>query len=468
MIGRGLKILVGFDATAATKALILLSPYSFMFSKLKKLFGSKETKSKTAFLTVPELESEVSAAIGSKSQELELICGKEMAEIKFLHSRATVLIGDIKKKEIEGKENERFNKAAFTSKSHVELQLMRVLQKIDPKEHGMQILDTRAYTEEAIAVLVKEVIHFRKSIVYTSVYLKDEMKALGEILQQLLEKLQALKKEFDERKDFFEAEKLEKQLKELKTAKENVLLEKEKAKQAQESLKEKEKFVEVGKDKLVEFGAGEKMIVIKQLEEEKQKLLSEKQELKTEVSSLLSTIDKPLQRFKQLVDSGRWKLSREEKNTLDGFITNPIIALRADPKGENFKKILTNIVKAIEDEKIDFKEKEKEKKLQALNDIIAFDFFDKMFWRMNEIQKKQIELEKSLAESKYYDEKEKLESKLHESKRVLVEKEDLLKNQTSAVLAAENIFEEKKKSIEEIASKILKKSIYVKPELDSE
>lgn len=436
-----------------------------VFGLFKGLFGKKEI-TKTSFLTINELEKELDLATDSKRKELELVCGKEMAEIKFLHSKAVSLIEDVKKKEIEGKENERFNKAAFTSKSHIELQLMRVLKKIDPKEQGRQIEETRAYIEEAISILVKEVIHFRKSIVYTSIYLKDEMKVLGETLQQLLEKMQALKKDFNERKEFFESEKLEKQLKELNALKKKIDAESKKTEEIKKEMQGKMKIVNLSKEKISEFDSGEKMIIIKQIEEEKQKLMNEKQELKTEVSSLLSTIDKPLQRFKQLVDSNRWKISREEKNTLDGFITNPIIALRTDPKGENFKKILTEVVKAIEDEKIEFKEKEREKKLQSLNDIIAFDFFDKMFWRMNEIQRKQIELEKSLAESKYYDEKEKLSSKLKENERVLLENEETLKSQESLVLVIEKSFEEKKKMIEENASTILKKNVFIKLESD--
>jgi hypothetical protein len=140
-------------------------------------------------------------------------------------------------------------------------------------------------------------------------------------------------------------------------------------------------------------------------------------------------VDRPLQRFNQLVESGRWVLPSKEKEILGLFLTNPVLALKSDPKAELFKKVLAEVIKAIEDNSVELKEKEKEKRLEALQEIINFDFFGKVFWRMNELQRKQDELNKEISKS---DAKKELEKMITEigagEKEILGEKELLLES----------------------------------------
>ena len=56
---------------------------------------------------------------------------------------------------------------------------------------------------------------------------------------------------------------------------------------------------------------------------------------------------------------------------------------------DELKKLLFEHQKKLEELS---KDKEKETRLAAIQELINFDFFGKVFWKMNELQKKQIDL----------------------------------------------------------------------------
>lgn len=432
---------------------------------LSKIFSSIfNKKSKTNVYSTTELVNELEKELASKRKGLEFSSAKKMAEIKFLHSKIITLIKDVQKKELQGKENERFNKAAMTAKSHIEIQLMRMLEKIDPSTTGTNLTQIHAYSEETISILVKEIIHFRKNIVYTSIYLKDEMKNLGETLQELLNNLQELKKEFDENKDYFEFEKIKEKIKTVEIISKELENQKNKVIDAGEEINKIKFDLKKHENKIDEFNSGKEIKKLEELEMEKQKILNEKQSLKIELSSLLSSIDKPLQRFNQLVETGRWKMPNEKKELLNAFITNPIIALKSDPKGIEFKKILNEIIQAIEEGKIELKDKEKEKKLSALNEIISFDFFEKIFWKLNEIQVSQIEIDKKIKECSVFETKNKMSTKLNEiNKKILILNEEKNNEERKEKELIEKM-EKEKLIITNFASNILGKTIIINNE----
>jgi len=334
-----------------------------------------------------------------KNRELENLSAKKFSEIKYLHSKALNLINALKEKELEGKENERLNRAVLTSKHQIENQLKKLLEKINPTDRGNTIDDARAYSGESYALLLNEIISFRKNIIYTSFYLKDEMKEIGEILQEMINIFVELNKTYAENKNLFEFEKLKENIGSITEKKNAIQKLNEQMTEINTQISEKENLLTTQKDNILKKKVGKEMVEVKHLEEEMTKLMSEKQDLKTQISALLINVDRPLARFKQLVDSGRWKVTKEEKEMLDLFITNPILALKKDPKADLFKKVLTQIVKAIEEGAVELKDKEKETRLAALAEIINFDFFGKVFWKMNEIQKRQIDLNKELSKS---------------------------------------------------------------------
>ena len=206
------------------------------------------------------------------------------------------------------------------------------------------------------------------------------------------------------------------------------------------------------------------MQAVKSLEEEMVNLMNQKQDLKTEISGLILSIDRPMNRFKQLVDSGRWKLPAEEKEILNQFIVNPILALKKDPKAELFKKVLLEIRKAIEEGAVELKDKEKEKRLAAIQELINFDFFGKVFWKMNELQKKQIDLNKELEKNVAKKDIEKDHGKIKETDNELGEIKSQIEEVTNEQDSVKKEIEKDLIMVKEFAGNVLGKTVIFEEE----
>jgi len=363
------------------------------------IFGSKEKSSSAVETTLEYLPLLIEKDFSARRTILEEFVANKMAEIKYAHGKCTSQLVAIEKMELEDKPNARFNKAAATSKRQFDSQMQKLLQKLDPKDRGNTVDDARHYAGESYMLLFNEINSFRKNIAYTSVYLKDEMKVFGEALQEILNNLGAMNKEFEKEKELFQFENAKERIGKIIKMREIINdLEGQKIRLAEEH-KQKELALEKQKTAISEMENGEGMKEMKSLEEEKVKLMGEKQDLKTEVLTLLASIDRPMQRFKALVDSGRWKLNDGHKEYLTALSTNPMLVLKGDPRAFTLKQILGELKKAIEEEKVELKDKEKEKRLSAIDEIMTFNFFEKVFWKLNEVQKKQVDIEKALLKS---------------------------------------------------------------------
>ena len=355
----------------------------------KNLFKKEPIVIKTTIENLPLI---LEKGFASKKAELEEYSAKKISETKYLHSRAKAMIKSINETPLDEKTNERLNHAVETSKKQLIIQLEKLLDKIDPCKIEHKTNSYREYAGRSEAILVSEINNFRKNIAYTSFYHKEEMKELGETLQNLLNNLHEINQKFVSEKDLLEFENFKdkigssiKKKKELTNSQKQIEMLNEKIVHTQELIKKQE-------EKINSKMNNSAMLQAKNAEEELVKLASTKQDLKLEISALLLNIDRPLARYKQIVDSGRKKVPKEEKEMLDLFITNPILALKKDPRAELFKKILKDMKQLILDGEIELKDKEKEKRLEALDEIAKFDFFGKVFWKMNELQKKQIDL----------------------------------------------------------------------------
>lgn len=175
------------------------------------VFGKKNETEEiiTNFDLLPTL---IQKNFEAETRDLELESAKIISELKYLHEKGKSILIDIQKKELDEKENNRFNKAALTSKKQIENQLAKALEKINPEKAGSEIDEIRAYSNESYFLIINEINSFRKNIAYTSVYLKDEMKLLGQTLQEIINKLTQLNKNFSDKKYIFEFEKIKKRL----------------------------------------------------------------------------------------------------------------------------------------------------------------------------------------------------------------------------------------------------------------
>ena len=411
---------------------------------LGKMFGSKEKKAETIETTLELLPTLIEKNFEARKETLEMNTAKKMSEIKYLHAKSLKLLEDVKSKDLQAKENQRLNKAAFTSKQQIEKQLEKLLVKMDPTDRGNTLEDIKAFSGEGNALLMNEIMSFRKNIIYTSVYLKDEMRVLGEALQGMLNNFLELTKLVNSESEMFEFEKIKEKIKEVQTVDIEFKKIDDSILEIVSLIASKEKEIIVAEHKKVKTQKGEGMEELKKIEAEKSLIASQKQELKSEVASLIATIDRPLQRFSSLVSSKRWVIDKEKQDILEGMITNPMLALKKDPSGEKFKEILQEIVKAITDGQIELKDREKEKRLGALNELLTFNFFEKVFWKLNEIQKRQTEIDGKLKENmvqKEINEEEDQIKNLSREKEELFDKKrqlESMKNETSEKIRKEN------------------------------
>lgn len=395
---------------------------------IKKIFSifSNSTKTqkpliKTNLETLPLL---IEKSFIIKKKELEENSAKKLTEIKYSNSKTKSLIQKLSKIPLEEKNNQRLNHAVETSKKQLLNQLEKLIEKINPPNIQNNLYEYREYSKKSEALLIFEINAFKKNIAYTSFYHKEEMKELGEFLQDILNNLHQLNQEFDYHKEIFEFEKFKEKIGSSIQKKKELNLTQKEIESLKEKIDEKKEDLKRHEEKIDEKKNSPKFLEMFQAEEELSNLTNKKQDLKLQISALLLNIDRPLQRYNQLIESGRKKVPKEEKETIDLFITNPLLALKKDPKAELFKKILKNVKNSIEEGEVELKDKEKEKRLEAINEIMKYDFFGKVFWKMNELQKKQSELNKILTTNLL---KKEIEEENQKIKEINLELEDITK-----------------------------------------
>lgn len=362
---------------------------------IDKIFGKKEPG--VIETSVELLPSLLKNKFEFQEKDLEQYSAKKISEIKHLHKKALILLEDIQKKEINESKGGRFNKAAMTSKQQIENQLKRLLEKLSPENRGLTLSDARAYSGEGYALMITEINTFRKSIFYTSAFLKEEMSELGKILQEIINNFNEMNNTFSKNSELFEFEKVIKIINTIDSEKREIAFVKKETELNNKLIEEKKKELQTQKKLVEDYLTSPGMEKLKDAEKERSLITEKKQRLKFEVSSLLGSVDKPLQRLNSLSESNRWLLRDDQKEILELILTNPLIALKKDAKAEKFKSVLEETKKAIEDGKIELKEKEREKRLNALNELLVFDFFENVFWKLNEIQKEQDRLNKEIS-----------------------------------------------------------------------
>ncbi|MDO8627798.1 MAG: hypothetical protein Q7K42_04995 [Candidatus Diapherotrites archaeon] len=150
-------------------------------------------------------------------------------------------------------------------------------------------------------------------------------------------------------------------------------------------------------------------------------MLAKKTKIREKIFELMAGVEKPMRRFLQLAESGAFPMQFEEKELLNEYLSNPFNAVKKDIKAEKLKKFLTQLKSLIENETIGLKDKEKEKKLHAVDFLLSFNFFDNVFWELNKVETQTLELTKQI-------EKIELGRKLNyleaETKRIEKELED--------------------------------------------
>ena len=143
---------------------------------LKVLFGN--SKNKTLVLNRRELEEKIREKEGREIKEAERQVFSKVAEIKHLINEAEDLLAKIKKADVDDEEgNARLRKVVSSSKTTLIYKFSGMLEKIKPPS-TMDFSVAWNYVKASRQALAKEIIDMRKSIAYTGIILKDEIRDL--------------------------------------------------------------------------------------------------------------------------------------------------------------------------------------------------------------------------------------------------------------------------------------------------
>jgi len=385
---------------------------------LGKLFGSPKQKG-SAEVSLDNAKEFAEKHLDGKRKQFNDVVGKKFSEIKHVLIQAGSSLDELQKQPLDT-ENAKLGKIVSTSRQQTISRFSSLLDKLQPPKQN-ELAAIRQYCIESNSLLQHEVQHFGKSIAYTGIYLKAGVKNLGASIKELSQHFTFLAKTVEEFGPVF----LESQLSESV----NAVLEKSKSvssldagiekKQALlETLSRKKKGIE---NELSRLSGSDGFKQLGLLQEEKAGLFREKQGRKTELVGLVSSIDKPLRRFSKAVYSGRIIIPRQLEEPLRLFQSNPLQLLKRDPKGETVKEILSELREAITAGLVELKPKEKEKKLSAIDELLAFNFFSDVFWKLNELDSKLQAIEKKMKSNKAIAQQGLLEKKLSTAEKEIQE-----------------------------------------------
>ena len=363
------------------------------------IFG--KSKDKRLFLSRSELLDRLDDAEKKGNKDAEQKVFARIAEVKHLINNAESKIREIGEKEINEEEgNARLRRVVSSSKTVLIGKFTGMLEKIRPPA-ALNFSDAWQYVRSSKAVLTKEIVDLRKSISYTGIMLKDEMRELGSTFEEI-------GKALDDADAIIEKTRIAEM------------------EAVRDSLSGIENEVSVMADlgrgiaaieadiKELEAHEDSEIAIAKQLRESPEMRAADnslqrkadasrkKQELKGKLVEKLGTIDRPLQRFSQLVESRKHIIDKELEDILRLYMTNPFIAIKRDPKGTELKKILKEVRQLVDKDEIALKEREKEKKLEALDDLIEYNFFDEVFWELNKADAELNKADKELSGSGIY------------------------------------------------------------------
>ncbi|MCX6798608.1 MAG: hypothetical protein NTW59_00750 [Candidatus Diapherotrites archaeon] len=367
------------------------------WEKLLALFFGKGKKSEKAVqLRLSEVECFCAKHAEKSREELLRVSAGKTAEIKHLLSELHSALDALEEAESAGG-NKRRDQIVETARQNTLRQLGVLVERLQPPQPA-GIAKMREYCDEGIVLLNKGIPMFGKNIAYTSVSFKGEIKRLGESFNELQRCLGELRRAFAEHNSVFLLEKVSGLLQEIATAEEKAnaaMRDSEIASTDAQRLQEK---IAAKESALRELREGSEFKGIAALEEQKAVLARQKQDAKTEVLNLFANIEKPLHRMEKAVAGRKVFLDKRHAEFLGQLLLNPFAALKGDPKGETMKAVLKATLGAVESGAIELKEKEREKRVAALRELLGFDFFSGVFWRFNEIDAGLVAVEKKLAE----------------------------------------------------------------------
>ncbi|PIU21485.1 MAG: hypothetical protein COT15_01960 [Candidatus Diapherotrites archaeon CG08_land_8_20_14_0_20_34_12] len=356
---------------------------------LRSIFGSQKKEIKQLDLKLSEVEKYIDKNRTLDTESIEL----KLAELKHFVVQFDHLLNDLKNLRPTEQVDPRAKQVFDTSKQIMVKKFSFVAEKLKNIPFGDNVA-LAEYCKKSLQTIDFTVFSTGKSIVYSSIAMKDGVKEIGSVLAELQAVLKNLVVLL-EQSDIAKADGIIGSLNstighslKLSNDIENLEL----------KITEYDGRIAAAKAQREQFEKSEDFKRLGELKDEQTQLEKETEELKQKCFELFSGIGRELKKFK--------RIAYDEKLFVIGMLAfferltdKPYEALKQDVSGKNTQLILTKLLQAIDEGKIELEEKEKEQKIARVKEIISSKVLEELFWKENEIQKKAFKIKQELYNS---------------------------------------------------------------------
>jgi len=427
----------------------------------EKIFGEKKREKKTIIIEINELNKYVEGKTAFNTKELEKTAHLKLSEIIHLLKEIQNQLEKLKQKKVSTEEgNLRLRKVVKTSQSNLFLQLNSLIKKLQPPQNS-NLDNLMEYSNNSLQLLSKGIFASRKNIVYAKTILAEDINNIGKYINELNQAFTELKKNLDESS-----------IKELQIIKKripNVSSFLNEKKVLFNSLNEKNNEIknfiakkEIIMNQLDELNNSPQFNELKDWEIKKGELFKKKQLLKEKFITLIGEVEKPLNRFLQLVSSKKYIIPKEEEELLNLYLQNFLFAIKKDPKAITLNKLLNELEKMLQDSTIVLKEKEKDKKLSTLQDLIEFDFDYEIFQKLKYVESEIVSIDSKIKNFSLNQKCDSLQNEITLIEREISEKNSLVENINSKISAQQNNILSEKESLENDLNQFFGEEILIK------
>src|SRR3989344_39654 len=362
-------------------------------SILALFFGKK----KPALIEVSLEEAHVlfEKEITADDAALTDFASKKFAEIRHLISSLSKNSAALEEHQIKVDEgNKTYRQIVSTSQKNLARHLKGISNKLMPPQK-IDAASVRAYTQIAIRAVSTDLMPYWKNIALARLMLRDEVKTIGESLQELAAILEELHSAAFSKKHA-ELNSLKMIFEEIKKKESEISGTEQKASEFKRAIFEKENEITELERKLSSKSLSADAQQLKRFELEALSLEEKKAEIVSRFNSEIAPLEKVLKRLFQISESSD-ALTQKEKELIPMLLSSPFSAFVADPNGASCKSLFQKAVDFISSGKIQLKVGEDEKKIAALKSFLAKDFFTEYFWETNKLQAELQKAQRSLA-----------------------------------------------------------------------
>ncbi|MCR4335103.1 MAG: hypothetical protein NUV57_01045 [archaeon] len=417
-------------------------------------------KQKAKSVSLEEAKKIAVNEFDAEKKELVDFSSKKFSEIKHLSIRLTKSASLLENHKIDLDEgNKRYRQIVVTSQKNLVRQLKGISNKIVPPT-DFEAKTLREYVSKSNLVITNDLMPYWKNIALAKLMLKDEVNSIGDDLKELLETLEGLRnRAFSEK--LANLEKISELLKKIESNKKLLDELDLKISDSKNKGKEKEKSVTKIEDKISGKKNSEGIESFNEFTNKKEVFEKQKIELIAGFNAELAPVEKILKRLQSVAESTKL-LDLKEKELLGFLLETPASAVALDPKGTVFRSVIVKAEKLVKEGTIPLKNKEKEKKAEALSNLIEKDFFSEYFWKLNNIQSDINMIEKKIASLDISSELRVLESDLETEGRELSQLNWSLNRLESEKSLANDEISELNKKISNIFNTVFDKKYEIK------